>query len=189
MKQTEDSQNQFQKDKQMIKGIVIGSNQIGGDTLEYYLYLKSKNAVRDVPHFLIDNNANLHQILEIVTKTQYTINSEHHFISIELENPNNLTKNENNKYHDVFSNIYYSEVEVFSDNVRGYQYWYGYSKEQIKTLNTLLDSLCSKYDLKRALPTDLSKISETQDIYFRSNFSLLQNDPNKSIYDENKQRT
>lgn len=164
--------------------IVIGSSVGQFDRYSYYKMLISNNATQFVPHFYITKEGEIQNLIPINTYSKYTsfclIDEES--ISIELENIGSLKLNKNNEFIDIFDNIYNSTDNIINEYFRGGKYWDGYTESQLRTLTNLVLKLCNEYKINNNINEVLNQIPINDNgIIFRSNISILFNDPHKHI--------
>lgn len=127
-----------------------------------------------IPHFIVDRDGKIIQLLETETISNYSIenNINKNSIIISLENLGWLEKQPlKNYYINWIGNIY--KEKVFEKKWRDYFYWQPYTDEQVKQSVNLIKDLTKKYDIKLKCighNTKLKGSEKFQGILSESNF-------------------
>lgn len=130
-----------------------------------------------IPHFIVDRDGKIIQLLETETISNYSIenNINKNSIIISLENLGWLEKQPlKNYYINWIGNIY--KEKVFEKKWRDYFYWQPYTDEQVKQSVNLIKDLTKKYDIKLKCighNTKLKGSEKFQGILSESNFDEL----------------
>lgn len=94
-------------------------------------------------------------------------------IPITLVNEGWLILDENNVYVDWLGHIYSRNTDVLNRSWRDYRFWSKYTKEQMNSLNYLLQELCDEFNIEYTIKTN-NVYDEDIDIFkgitFRSNY-------------------
>lgn len=128
-----------------------------------------------IPHFIVDRDGKIIQLLETETISNYSIenNINKNSIIISLENLGWLEKQPlKNYYINWIGNIY--KEKVFEKKWRDYFYWQPYTDEQVKQSVNLIKDLTKKYDIKLKCighNTKLKGSEKFQGILSESNFN------------------
>jgi len=108
-------------------------------------------------------------------------------ITISLVNPGWL-KFDNNRliFYDWLGNIYPKQTTVKSNEWRGYNNWFKYSDEQIKSLKELLSKICDIYNIKHNLITTkgyYENVESWEGITFITNYNKYESSINPYFWE------
>ena len=165
--------------------IIFGSSY--GSKLNQKMFFEKQlkyNDTTGIPHFLIDKNGVISQILNQNYNSKFTGTKEdENAITIILEHTGYLKLNVvDNQYYDIFDTIY--NKNNFSNIIwRDKCYWVKYDKKQINSLKNLCKTLCLDNNIKPSIPESnvKSKDNLSNTILGRSNISNFYLDPNPTF--------
>jgi N-acetyl-anhydromuramyl-L-alanine amidase AmpD len=113
------------------------------------LKLRKYGRYNKIPHFIIEKNGNIHQLLklnefsEILNKTTHNKKS----IIISLENLGWLKKEPLKDYYVNWIGDIYNE-NTFDRKWRDYYFWDKYTEKQYESLNLVIDKIIKETDIK-----------------------------------------
>jgi N-acetyl-anhydromuramyl-L-alanine amidase AmpD len=149
------------------------------------LRLRNYGKNTKIPHFIIEKNGNIHQLLtlneysEILNKTPQNKKS----IIISLENLGWLTKEPLKDYHVNWIGDIYNE-KTFDRKWREYYFWDKYSENQYSSLNFVINKIIKETDIKYEVigyNTLIKDSDRYEGIISRSNLNERYTDVNPSF--------
>jgi len=163
--------------------IILGHTYREADGYLASLSFRLNSKYNKKPHYLIKKSGEVINLLALEEKTNIFKSNDilDGFISIMIENLGYLL-NDGDEYYNWKGE--YVSTEPFKRSWRGYEYWDGYTIEQIESLAKLCNEICAKNQIPKIFIGHNTKINDASKFYgiiTRSNFSSRHTDLNPSF--------
>ena len=151
----------------------------------YSLRYRYNGNNKKLPHYIIDREGNVFNIIPPDTYSEYMEVSSHNkkSIIITLENLGWLRKNPlKNSFINWIGDEY--NENVYERKWRGHYFWQPYTKKQIDSLSSLVGELCEQFDIPKLSighNVKVDKIENFNGITSKSNYDVESTDLNPAF--------
>ena len=151
----------------------------------YSLKYRYNGNNKKLPHYIIDREGNIFNIIAPDTYSEYMDVSSHNkkSIIITLENLGWLRKNPLKNGFINWIGDEYNE-KVYERKWRGHHFWQPYTEKQIYSLSMLIDELCEQFDIPKLSighNVKVDKIENFNGITSKSNYDVESTDLNPAF--------